>query len=151
MDPSFNDQNDFDNIRAPDRVKMETLLEDNRSEFDKQIDDALYLSIQELREKEEIYKKYEEELVNEYSRITIERREQFRGLLFDLNKLIRYDKDVKEIYNIIEPIIDSYCCQYIKYYEFDEITYNRIFKIIGNLRTHKDNIQLLKTILIRSE
>ena len=38
--------------------------------------------------------------------------------------------------------------QYIQNFEIDEITYNRIFKIIGTIRTDKKNIELLKTIFI---
>jgi hypothetical protein len=153
MDPSCNDyeDNDFDNIRSPDKVKTERLLEDTRSQFDKEIDEVIYLSTQELREQYEENKKYEEYLLNEYSKITIERREQFRGLLLALNKLIRYDENIKEIYNIIEPIIDSYCVQYITYCEFDNITYDRIFSIIASIRTQKNNIELLKKIIIKSE
>lgn len=78
-------------------------------------------------------------------------RELFREFLFDLNKLIRFDKDIKEIYEIIEPIIDSYYAQYINQCELDQITYDRIFKVIGNIRTDKNAIELLKNVIIKSE
>ena len=39
-------------IRAPDEVINEQLLPDNRSEFEKQLDEAMYLSLQEMKEKE---------------------------------------------------------------------------------------------------
>jgi len=148
MDPSFNDFNKDDNIRAPDKTKVERLMEDSRSEYEKQIDEALYLSIQDFKQQEQIYKKYEDEILNDHNKITNERKEQFKGFLFDLNKLIRLDKEIKEIYEIIEPIIDAYCQQYIKECQLDSITYNKIFKIIGNIRTNKNAIELLKKILI---
>ena len=47
---------------------------------------------------------------------------------------------MKEIYEIIEPIIDCYCAQYMKQCELDPITYDRIFKVIGNIRTDKNVI-----------
>jgi hypothetical protein len=150
MDNSFNDFNKEDNIRAPDKEKVERLMEDNRSEYEKQIDEAVYLSIQDFRQQEQIYKQFEDEILNEHIKINNERKEQFRGFLFDLNKLIRLDKEVKEIYEIIEPIIDAYCAQYIKEYELDSLTYNKIFKIIGNVRTSKNAIELLKKILIKN-
>ena len=131
MDPSFNEYNDDNNIRAPDSVKVDRLMEDTRSEYDKQIDQAMYLSIQEFKKLEEINEKYEEEIINEHIKLINERKEMFRGFLFDLNKLIRHDKDIKEIYEIIEPIIDSYCVNYINQFEIDTLTYDRIFKIIG--------------------
>ena len=39
------------------------------------------------------------------------------------------DGNNPEIYEIIEPIIDSYCVYYINQFEIDTLTYNRIFKI----------------------
>jgi hypothetical protein len=145
-----NENNDND-IRAPDIVKKEQLLQDNRSEYDKQMDEAMYLSIQEFKNQEESNQKYEDELIIEHIRIINERKDLFRAFLFDLNKLIRFDKDMKEIYEIIEPIIDYYCAQYITQCEIDPITYDRIFKVIGNIRTNKNNIELLKKIIIKSE
>ncbi len=149
MDNEYIDNND--NVRTPDKTKKEQLLQDNRSEYDKQMDEAMYLSIQEFKKQEEINQKYEEEVINEHIKIINERKDLFRGFLFDLNKLIRFDKDMKEIYEIIEPIIDSYCAQYINQCEIDNITYDRIFKVIGNVRTNKNAIELLKKILIKSE
>ena len=136
----------FNSIRPPDNANFERLIEDNRSEYDKQMEEALYLSMQDLQE---INKKYEEELLNEHLKITNERKELFKGFLFDIHKLIRFDKEIKEIYEIIEPIIDAYCEQYIKEYEIDSLTYDRIFKIISNVKTNKKNIELLKTIIIK--
>ena len=149
MDPSFNDFED--EIRAPDEVKSEQLMNDNRSEFDKQMDEALYLSLQEIKLQQEISSKYEEEIIQNYYNEINERREKFGGLLLDINKLIRFDKDIKEIYEIIEPIIESYCNQYIEYVELDEDTYDRIFKVIGTIRTNKKKLDLLKEIIFRSQ
>ena len=150
MENEYNYDNN-DNVRAPDNTKKEQLLQDNRSEYDKQMDEAMYLSIQEFKKQEEINQKYEEEVINEHIKIINERKDLFRGFLFDLNKLIRFDKDMKEIYEIIEPIIDSYCAQYMKQCELDPITYDRIFKVIGNVRTDKNAMDLLKKILVKSE
>jgi len=157
MDPSFNELNNNDNndnndnnLRVPDLVKKEQLLQDTRSEYEKQIDEAMYLSIQDFKKQEEINEKYEEQIINEHARIISERKELFREILFDLNKLTRFDKDIKEIYEIIEPIIDYYCSQYINQYEIDSETYDRIFKVIGNVRTNKNNIELLKKLIIKN-
>lgn len=140
-----------DNIRSPDVVKKEQLLQDNRSEYEKQMDEAMYLSIEEFKKQEEDYQKYEDEVISEHRKIINERMELFRVFLFDLSKLFRFDKDIKEIYEIIEPIIDCYCGQYMNQCELDPITYNRIFKVIGNIRTDKNAIELLKKIIIKYE
>ena len=143
--------NSDDNVRAPDKIKKEQLLEDNRSEYEKQEEDARYWSLLEFNEQKELNEKYEADLIIEHNRIIIERKNLFRGFLFDLNKLTRFDKDMKEIYEIIEPIIDYYCAQYMKQCELDPITYDRIFKVIGNIRTDKNVIELLKNVIIKSE
>jgi len=142
--------NDIENTRGPDKVIKERLLDDDRSEFEKQTDEALYLSLQELKEQEEINSIYEDEIINTYTNETRNRKELFRELLFDLNKLTKFDKDIKEIYEIIEPIIDTYCGQFINFCELDEETYDNIFKIVGTVRTNKKNIEALKTILIKN-
>lgn len=146
MDPHFNKE---DNVRPPDKPKKEQLLQDNRSEYEKQIDEALCLSIIEFRKQQEINEKYENDIINEHIKMTNERKELFRKFLFDLNKLIKLDNEVKEIYGILEPIINSYCEQYISNCEIDSLSYNRIFKVIGNIRTNKNAIELLQKIIIK--
>jgi hypothetical protein len=141
--------NEFDNIRAPDKAKREQLMEDNRSEFDKQMEEALYLSSQEIKNLEEFNKKYEEDIINNYYIENVRRKTLFHDLLLDLNKIIKFDKDVKDVYKIIEPIVESYCSQQFDFTEIDSLTYDKIFKVIGTIRTNKNSVELLKTILIR--
>jgi hypothetical protein len=150
MDDNYN-FNDNSEVRPPDNVVSEVLQEDTRSEYQKQIDDAIYLSSMEFCEQQKLQKHYEEEIIAEYYTISNERKEKFREFLFDLNKLIRFDKETKEIYEIIEPIIDAYCNQIIEFYELDILTYDRIFKVLKNVRTNKKNIEHLQSILIRNK
>jgi hypothetical protein len=152
MDSSFNDYEE--NIRAPDDIKREILIDDSVpiNENDIELNEALYLSLQEKSIQENINKinnLYEEKIKNEYITELNKRKEIFYNLLFELNKLIKYDKEIKEIYEIIEPVIDAYCNQYIEYYEIDEITYEKIFKVIGTIRTNKNIVESLKNILIK--
>ena len=58
-------------------------------------------------------------------------------------------KDVKVVYEIIEPIIDGYCNQLIDIYDFDKDTYDKIFEVLSTIRTDKKCVDILKTILIR--
>ena len=148
MDASFNDFNDFDEIRPPDEVIRERLVEDTRCEFQKQMDEALSLSMQDAINQEKIHQEYEEKLLIEHVKETNERREKFDKLLMDINKLIKFDRIIKEVYEIIEPIIDNYCQKYIETWETDEETYNTIFKTLSTLRTDKKAIELLKTIIV---
>ena len=153
MDESFNN-NDYDyddDIRNADEARSELLQQDTRSEYDKQIEEAINLSSMEYREKEIKNERFEEEIIANYYKVSNERRDLFREFLFDLGKLIRFDKETKEIYEIIEPIIESYCNQIIDNWELDEITYDRIFKALKSIRTNKKNIERLANLLIRKE
>ena len=59
MDESFNNDYDYDdNIRTPDEVKREALQQDTRTEYEKQIEEAINLSSMEYRENEIINKRF---------------------------------------------------------------------------------------------
>lgn len=146
-----NNEIDNDNIRPPDAVVSEQLLEDTRSDYEKQIDEAIYLSCQEMREKEILARKYEEQLLTEYNEETNKRKKIFEKFLFDLHKVGKIDKEVREIYEIIEPIIDSYCNQFIRICELDVEMYEKIFKLLGKVRTDKPAVEILKTIIVIDE
>ena len=91
---------------------------------------------------------YEKQILDEYNNETIKRNESCRPILFDINKIIRYDKEAREIYEIIEPILNAYCFQCIDKCYMDKITYDKIFNFIKNVRTDKKNIEFLKSILL---
>ena len=155
MDESFTSDDSIDresnDIRPADGSKRELLQQDTRTEYEKQIEEAINLSSMEYREKEIKNERFEEEIIANYYKVSNERRDLFREFLFDLGKLIRFDKETKEIYEIIEPIIDSYCNQFIDKCELDEITYDRIFNELKGIRTNKKNIEHLANLLIRKE
>ena len=149
MDSSYNQIEE--NIRPPDEVRREKLIEHNMSEFEKEIDKALNLSAEEFRKQQEYYDKYEEHLINEYGNSCKKKREIFEKFLLDLNRLIKYDKEIKEIFNIIEPIIESYCNEYIQYINLDVITYHKIFDTLNKTRVNKETLEILKNIILREE
>lgn len=138
-----------DNIRAPDEVVKETLLEDTRSDFEKQLDEAMYLSMQEINQQININNQYEEQLVKNYDLESNRRNEIFKKFLFNLNKVGKFDKKVEEIYNILDPIIDSYCGQYIETCELDGETYDKIFNTLKEIRNDQQAFNILKTIILR--
>lgn len=137
-----------DEIRQPDSVISEQLLNDNRTDFQKQMDEAMYISLQEIKKYEESNQKYENELIQQYVEETTRRKELFTSFLFDLNRLMKFDNEVREIYQIIEPIIDSYCSQIIQICELDEETYKKIFNLLGKIRVNKVGLEILKNIII---
>jgi len=138
-----------DDVRPPDDVVRETLLEDNRSEFDKQIDEAIYLSMQEMEKQYEINLQYEEKLLKNYESECERRNELFKEFARNLIKISRIDKETQEIYDILEPIIDSYCKQYIQTCELDAETYDKIFNTLKKIRNNQQTLDALKTIILR--
>jgi HD superfamily phosphohydrolase YqeK len=151
MDTSNNEfsfEEEENNIRLPDEVKRDTLIEDTRSPFQKETDMAIYQSMIEHEDYANSMAAFETRIMYESSLETENRKKQFAGLLHDIDKVSRFDPQIKEIYNIIEPIIESYCFQFIHNYEFDKITHDKIFTTLYSIRTNKQDIELLKTVII---
>lgn len=142
-------QEDQENIRIPDVSKTEQLLEDDRSQYQKDIDNALSISLMEIKDYNTKSFEYEKSIIEEYSNETKQRNNIVSPILFEIHKVSNFDKVIKELYQIIKPIMDSYCNRLIDYYVFDDITYNFIFKNISSLRISKINITFLETIFIR--
>ena len=66
-----------------------------------------------------------------------------------MDKIKWVKENIKEVYEIIEPIIYTYCEQHIEIWETDEETYEKIFKNLSTIRTDKSAVELLKTIIIQ--
>jgi hypothetical protein len=126
IDNTDNSINIEEYIRPPDKVKKERLIW-QEEEFEEDI-------LQNMIDYEKEIQKY---FVEEKKR----RKEIFNVLLFKMKKISNYDKEVEEIYNIIEPIIESYCEQVIQYYEVDKVTYERIFNIVSSIRIDKEPLE----------
>ena len=78
------------------------------------------------------------------------RRKMFEKLLFDLNRISKFDREIREIFNIIEPIIECYSSpQYMNTYQLDNITYEKIFSLLATIRTDKTCIENLKNIITK--
>ena len=138
--------NDGQNIRIPDETRFSQLLEDKRSEYEKNIDEALFISMNEIDVYNTNSNNYEQSIIEEYNNETNKRQSLLAPILFEIQRISNFDEEIKEMYKIIKPIIDSYCNRYIDNYEFDEITYNYIFKNIRSLRISNINIMFLETI-----
>jgi NAD dependent epimerase/dehydratase family enzyme len=140
-----------DNIRTPDKIIEEQLIDDTRSDFEKQIDEAIHLSMKDINEQRIYNMKYEEEILQEYMNETKNRKNIFQDFLINITKISKYDKEVKNIYEIIEPIIDSYISQYIEVCELDGETYDKIFNILSKIRHNELVFNTLKKIILREK
>lgn len=141
------DDNQSDFVRDPDSVVNDQLLDNNMSDFDRELDEAIYASMQETNLSIRKQVEYEQLVLKDFENKKNERINEFKPFLTDLLRMSKFDKECKEIYDIIEPILDAYCNQIIETYNFDTITYERIFKVIGSVRTAKGCIDKLKEII----
>ena len=144
----FEEKENEDNIRVPDPVKTEQLLEDDRSNEDIEIETAILLSIKEYEENREKNEEYERKIFEEYETEKKRRQELFKNIMVHLLRLSKYDKEIKDLYDILREIVDAYCELKIETYTLDEITYATMIKILGIIRIDKDIIKLLKEIII---
>lgn len=142
MDSSFNFYEE--DIRPPDQSKRETLLQDNRSDFDKQLDKALYESFQLYHSEIQKYEDFEKKIIQQHNQEIEKRKNLVKPILFELNKIKKFDPKIKNIFEIIEPIIESYCELAFEEYYFDNQTYNTIFNGLTKTRI---NMEVLMSII----
>lgn len=139
MDSSTNLYEEY--IRPPDISRRETLLQDTKSDFDKQLEEALYQSLQLYQNEVKKNEEYEQSINQE----EIEHRKKFvHPILFELNRIRKYDSKINDIYEIIHPILELYCNLEYEKYTIDKQTYNTI---INGLSRTRINIDVLLSII----
>jgi len=149
-------ENEYENeIRQPDKVIKEILIEEDFDEnfYKKEIEEkelnmVINLSINEFNKQNELNIKFEEEILNNYCEIYNKRKEIFSHLIIKLVRLSNFDIKIKEIYEILEIIIDSYCSQSIEFTELDKNTFDSIFNLLYSIRIDKHCMEILKNIII---
>jgi len=65
-----------------------------------------------------------------------------------MNKVARFDKDVKETYEILDVIIEGYCLDYIQCAEVDKETRDKVFNVLKTIRVNKNTLDILQTIIV---
>lgn len=149
MDDFQGNKGNKGNIRRPDNVITEQISQEDISEYEKQLIEATQQSIKELEEQQNEQFNYERKLIQEHTHETKRRVEIFKEFLLRLQKISSFDQEIREIYEIIQPIIDAYCGQIINHYELDEITYNKIFDTLRKVRHTDTGITELKKIICK--
>jgi hypothetical protein len=169
---NFNDLPEDETIRPPDDTTREILI-DYSSNYDNnfgiiynnnyhnydtydiynntsiipndyEYENELQLAINESIKEQEEYQKKQLEFLEK----TKQRVHSFKDVLLKIKKIAMIDKTFLEFYNIIEPIIDSYCACNIDVYECDKIMYNVIFKTIKTIRLTEMELELFKNLFV---
>lgn len=147
-----NNQNNNDQIRPPDNIIRERLINNDYYNNDNilipcdphdyeipcdddEYDNAFQLAcIESIREQEELLKE------------TRLRVESFKNVLLKIKKISMIDPEILEFYNMIELIIDEYCSCRINSYECDINMYNNIFNTLKTIRITESELELFKNL-----
>lgn len=127
-----------DEIRPPDKIKRETLLQHNRSVFDKQLDEALYQSLQLYQNEVQKHEELEKKLLQQQREEIEKRKNLVKPILFELNRISKFDQKINNIFEIIDPILDSYCGLAFEDCTLDKKTYHTIFNGLTKTRINMD-------------
>jgi hypothetical protein len=80
-----------------------------------------------------------------------ENLEKFSNIRSQLKRVGRLDKDIQKLSDIIEPIIDVYCEDNTKKFEFDKDTYEFIMKNLKTIRLKSIELELIQGIIWTSD
>jgi len=148
----MNNKFDDDNIRPPDQVKIDRLIDDdntmnpiiqnNNIDFDTvlELSKNEYNSLQEQEEQKAI-----ELICNQTKQ---ERQNKFNNIKIQLNKIILFDRDHLDYYELVLSIIEMYELNVINEYKIYEKEYTTIFKLLKTIRLPNEEIENLKKIIL---
>jgi hypothetical protein len=152
MDNQQNNQqnNPDDNIRAPDPVIRETLINDLYS-FNNDDND---LSDDELTQMMEISKReyavqQEQELIKIIKEEMKERLQKFESVKQKLRKLAIYDKQT--VYETVLSIIDLFEEGFVTSYTLTKEEYTKIFAILHSIRLTDSELQSLRKLIVSED
>lgn len=157
---NFNNLNDYTNIeeeeiRPPDNQIREVLVNNNNyyyynCDYDNSnfiINDEDYelkLAISKsIKEQEEHEKKQLEIMKKSNLRV-----QTFKDVLFKIKKISMIDNQILNLYNIIQPIINSYCVCNIDIYKCNKNMYNEIFSTLKTIRLSEVESELFKKLIV---
>jgi hypothetical protein len=150
-----NNDTDDDNIRPPDAIKTEILIDDFRNPIldDKtnyDLDTVLTLSKNEFEvEQEEQEQKAIELICNQMKEEEEkQRKNKFNNIKTQINKIILFDRTNSQYYELILSIIEMFENGFITEYKTNETEYTNIFRIIQTIRLPSNEIDNLKKLIL---
>ena len=152
------DNKDEDNIRAPDPVKIEKLIDDNYETINENNNPIWsYDQTNELNSVLEMSKnKYLEEEQKEMELLCIkikeehhkEKQNKFNTVKIKLNKIIVFDRPNLDYYELVLSIIEMYELGVIPEYKTNLNEYTNIFGLLKTIRLPNDELENLKKLII---
>lgn len=155
------DNSNDEYIRPPDQIKIERLIDDNldistianynyvNPIYDnKDYDLNTILKISKL-EFDAIQEEEEKKTIDTIcNQIKQERHNKFNNMKCQLNKIILFDRENIDYYELILSIIEMFELGVINEYKTNENKYKNIFRILKSIRLPINEIDNLKKIII---
>ena len=147
------DNNEEDNIRPPDPVKSEILIDDFTNPIsdnnENDLDTILKISKYEFDSKQEEDEQKTIELIcKNFKEQQKERQNKFNNIKTQLNKIILFDKPNLGYYELILSIIEMYEINVINEYKTTKEEYTTVFNILKTVRLPINEIDCLKKIFV---
>lgn len=149
MNNDNNNDNNDDNIRNPDPIKIDRLI-DGPFELseDEQLKQILEFSKNEFNDSQDMYEKKVIETLMQESK---ERSNRYISIKQKLNKMLVFDKQNIDIYETILSIIEFYIEGYITQYKMFKQDFDKTFQILKSIRLTNDELTHLQNLIIREE
>ena len=149
-----NNDNNNDNIRPPDPIKQEQLIDNDFNyeyinpilqNYDDELNKALELSKTEfdLLQETQVF----EFIQNEEK----QRKNEFNSIKQKLNKILLFDRINSGKYQNILSIIEIYEQGYINEYKSTIEEFNEINKLLKTIRLTNDELESIKKIIVYKE
>lgn len=138
-----------DSYRNPDPVRREVLQEDLRPQWEKDLDEAIYQSMEEFDSKIKEQDLYEKECLSHFNQLKEEREKNADSIITSLERLAKLDSKTKDLYEILEPILFSYKEGVISHCELDENTFNSIFASLRSIRLKQSDREFLQSFFVK--
>lgn len=154
------DLNDNENIRPPDQVKKEKLI-NNDNYFFNELENPILQNqhfdlntiIEQSKNEFNFLQEQEEQKVielicNQYKEQQNGRKNNFDNIKNQLNKIILFDKPNLKYYELILSIIEMYEQYGINEYITNKDEFTNIFKLLNSFRLPSNEIDNLKKIIL---
>ena len=138
--------NDNEDVRIPDEAFEDQLLPTNGAprNNEQELDHIMALSLREYNLQQE---KFFEKQMEEVKKNIRQRTELLRPIREKFDKIGKYDAKVKEIYDILHYVFESFELLIITSYEFDELTYTNLMNIVCKIRFSERELAIIKDIV----
>jgi hypothetical protein len=142
-----------DNIREPDPVKKEQLIDNNNiydfnpiiQNYDDELDKALELSKKEFEFIQDEQEKHVFELIKKEEE---DRKNEFKTIKIKLSKILLFDRPNCGKYELILSLIQLYEENCIKEYKSIELEYNDLFKLLKSIRLTNQELESLRKLIV---